>query len=204
MPTTFEATGTLLLAIVPGFIAIGAWSRSKTWAGPAGDLLTILRSLAVSVIVQVVAAPATLRWIYPHRTALGSHASAVVWWLLLVVLLIPILGGLFAGWLTGWAEDRGLALAQRVPPSVWDWLFSKRPPYGRFIVIEFNDGRRVGGVYAQGSVAFTSPEEQGIYLCPEWELSEDGELHEERVGSGGLMVTRLGDVRWLRVLDPGE
>lgn len=126
----------VLLAIVPGYIATTFWARNKTWKGHSTDLLTILQSIAVSAVIQVIAAPLTLATILPYSQHLDRYETRVAAWLALVVLVMPIVLGTCAAALANAVYDRNTWLnkglvdfARRVapappPPSMWDWLFT--------------------------------------------------------------------------------
>src|SRR5260370_42698202 len=70
-------TWAILLATVPGYLTIFFATRNSTWRGLTGDLQTILGSLALSVFIQALLAPATLVWIYPLRDDLIHHPVRV-------------------------------------------------------------------------------------------------------------------------------
>lgn len=215
-PATTQALAILAIAVAPGFLASAAWSRSKTWKGPTGDFRTLLQALVLSAVVQIIVAPLTIVWLYPKRSSLDMYPERVATWLALVVVVIPLLGGLAVGWITdylsdfGWTELDGwrakLAGVRPVvaAPSVWDWFFTRNPPHGRFLLIEFADGRRVAGVFSEGSIAFTSPEPHGVYLASEWLLDDDGNITAERPDSMGLLIKDISDVRSIRVLKERE
>ena len=81
VPSDAVGLAILLLAVVPGFIAVGAWSRTKTWKGRGSDFLTVVQSVAVSAVIQVVAFPILSIWlIYPQRDDLMHHAWRTALW----------------------------------------------------------------------------------------------------------------------------
>ncbi len=223
LPTSSGALAVILLAIVPGFIAATTWARARTWKGPSGDLRTVLQSLALSAAIQVLISPLTIAWIVPIRTHLADHPGRVAIWFLLVVLVIPLVLGVLGARLTDLIFrpvqlgrplgrlTRGVTAFVKAPapPSVWDWLFTAQPPNGGFVIIQFNDGSQVGGVFAEHSVALTSPEPQGLFLESEWLLNEEGDFTGPMPGTEGIMIPTIGDVRWVRILrgadmDQGE
>ncbi len=213
LPENFQAFAAVLLAIAPGYIATAVWARAKTWKGPSSDFRTVLQSLALSAVVQLLVSPVTLLWIYPVRNDLLAYPGRVFVWLSLTVLIVPVAGGLLAGYLTdrlfppkhARVEGTFRKRFARIwpappPPSVWDWLFTTRPPHGSFVVVEFKDGRRVAGVFAEGSLALTSPEPHGLFLVSEWLLDETGDIVREVADSAGVIIAGTDDIRSLRIL----
>ncbi|HVC80370.1 MAG TPA: DUF6338 family protein [Chloroflexota bacterium] len=217
IPTDFQTVAILLLAIVPGFIATSSWAQAKTWKGRSSDLLTILQSLSISLILQLLMAPFTVHWFYAERAHLDQHPLRVAAWLALVVLVLPILGGSFVARLTDWLFAPGDPAVRRFlrrlvslvvqpgpAPTIWDWLFTAQVPNGCFLVIEFTDGSRVAGAFGLGSRAHTSPEPQGVYLTTEWVLDSQGNLIGAIPGSKGVMISRSTDIKTIRILEGGQ
>lgn len=190
MPTTFEALAIPVFTIVPGYLTIAAWSRAKTRTGLRTDLETTVRSIALSLVIQVLFAPITIRWIYPfwQSKTLASHPGDGGWWLFIVVLALPLLGGTALGLGSDWvfAHIPGLS---PVTPSAWDGFFDqRRMPPSDFIVAELQDGKQVGGGWGVGSYAITSPQKQGLVLAVEWELDEAGDPVAPVLDSAGVLI----------------
>lgn len=201
MPSNLDAIAALLLAIVPGFLASSAWARARTWKGHSGDLRTILQSLAGSLVVQVVASPLTIGWLFPHRHELERFPERIAAWLALVVLVLPVALGFGIAWLVHEARGRDLPVFRwREWPSAWDWMMTMCPPSDRFVMVEFKNGRKVAGYFAAGAQAITSPDRHGIYLSPQWQLDEDDEFVRPIPGSDGLLIPDLDEVLLVRVL----
>lgn len=213
LPGDFGTIGAALLAIVPGFLAQSVWARARTWKGPAGDLRAVFLSLALSVVIQLILAPLTLTWLFPVRHRLPEFPERVVTWVALAVLVIPVFGGVTVGKLTNIISDpesprvrgrlrRAIAWIwpAEAPPSIWDWVFTVKPPHGSFVVIEFEDGRRLAGVFGEDSIALTSPEPQGLFLVSEWELDQDGNVIGPLPDSAGVMILRTDEIRSVRIL----
>jgi len=215
MPDTWVGLAVALLAIVPGFIATATWARARTWRGPSTDLRTVLQSLALSAAIQVVISPLTILWIVPIRDHLDTHPWRVALWFFLTVLVLPLVAGvavarttdlLFDPRQSGHQEHRRAAAVfarlfkEPSPPSPWDWTFATGVPDGRFVLVQFQDGSQVGGVFAQGSIALTSPEQQGLYLADEWLLDDDGNFTAPLPDSRGIMIPTVDQVRWVRIL----
>jgi uncharacterized protein DUF6338 len=219
VPDTWVGLAVALLAIVPGFLATTVWARARTWRGPSTDLRTILQSLALSGAIQVVISPLTVAWIVPIRNNLGDHAGRVALWFFLAVLALPLIFGVAVARVTDLIFDPSRSATRRYgwavgllswvlkapwPPSIWDWLFTTGIPDGRFVLVEFKDGTQVGGVFAAGSMALTSPEPQGLYIADEWLVDEDGDFTSPMPASRGILVPRVDDVRWVRILASQE
>jgi hypothetical protein len=66
--------------------------------------------------------------------------------------------------------------------------------------LEFSDGVRIGGAFAEGSQAFTSPEPHGLFLAEEWLIDDDGNFTAPLPGTAGLLVSAVTDLRALRIL----
>lgn len=96
LPSNTSAITAILLALVPGFVATSVWARARTWKGHTGvsDLRTILQSLALSLVVQVVISPLTITLNWPVRTHLGDYPERVAAWLGVSVLVVPFTMGL--------------------------------------------------------------------------------------------------------------
>jgi hypothetical protein len=213
LPENLAMVAAILLAVVPGFVATSVWAKARTWKGPEGDLRTILKSFALSLVVQLAVSPLTLAWLYPVRGRLEDHSVRLAVWFALVVLVVPTLGGLAIGKVTDFLANPGSPEVQghwrrriaRVwpasgAPSIWDWLFAVRPPLGSFVVVEFDDGSRVAGVFAEGSMALTSPEQRGLYLVSEWQLNEAGDVVRPLPDTAGVMIMNAEHVRLARIL----
>lgn len=213
LPSNFQALVVILLAIVPGFVATRSWSRAKTYKGPGTDLSTVLQSLALSLVIQIILAPVTVRWLYPIRTHFDQYPARITTWLALAVLVLPVFGGTlyarlsdaiynpYAPWLRGRLfRPLNWFFPPAPAPAIWDWLFTANIPDGYFLVVEFNDGHRVAGVFAQGSFALTSPETQGVFLSREWSLDEHGDLVAEVPGTNGVMIANSTNIRTVRIL----
>lgn len=214
IPSTIEAATVILLVIAPGYLAIHAWYRAKTWQGFGGDLDTVLRCLAASMLVQVPMFPlAVWAGIYPDVAHPGKHAAALFVWLLATVLLVPLAGGYLAGTLYGyfflpdemgkpatfwaylWQRLRGIE-----PPTAWDDAFLYRVPAGSALVIEFTDGSKVAGSWEYPGTAKTSPNTPGLFLPEEWALDEDGNLSHLVPASHGLLIPDARTIRQIRIL----
>lgn len=196
----------VLLAIVPGYLAVACWRRAKTWQQPSSELATILPALAVSLVIQVVVSPLTIWLLLPVAGDLPHHPWNLVAWTYITVIVVPIVGGIGIGRLTdlyasGQARPQGLAeILPEVPPSAWDLFFSRKIPDGQFLVITFEDGSQVGGSYYGSSFALKSPQQQGLYLAREWVVDDNGHLERPVSGSKGILIPATATIRHIRVI----
>jgi hypothetical protein len=206
-------TWAILLATVPGYLTIFFATRNSTWRGLTGDLQTILQSLVLSVLMQALVAPVTLAWIYPVRDDLIHHPLRVALWLALVLLLLPFAVGVLAAHMgrrlfpasplpptSRFARFIGWFVWPDPPPTLFDWGMKSGLMEGRFVLIEFEDGRRIGGAYGEPGVTMTSPQERGIYLAVEWVLSPKGDFLAPVANSRGILVPLGPNVRSIRLV----
>lgn len=211
---TSEALVILLLAVVPGYIAIALWRRTKTFERAATDLRTILPALAVSLVIQIIASPLTMKLLLPVRNDWVNHPKEVAIWAAVVVILIPVVGGVGLGRLSDLLIQSGTGspntitkvlrrILPQVPPSPWDLFFLLGVADGDFLIIELNDGTKLAGLYSQPSFIATSPQVQGIYLASEWLLDSDGNIDELVPASKGFLIPRADNIKYVRVLKTG-
>jgi hypothetical protein len=227
VPYDITSLAIVLLAIVPGYLAVTIWGRRKTWKGRSTDLSTIVDSITLSAVIQVLALPLTLTMLYPYRKTLDSHEVRVAFWLIIVVLVLPIVGG--AGWarlssladsasgtLKG-SENRLLRWIGRLclflvppstPPRIWDLVFKARIPDGAFLIVTFDDGYQIAGVFhevdGRRSYALTSPQPPGLYMAQEYALDAQGNIYALLPNSKGVMIPSIEHVKSVRMLSPGN
>lgn len=210
-------TWAILLATVPGYLTIFFATRNSTWGGLRGDLQTILQALVLSVLMQALLAPVTLAWIYPVRDDLIHHPYRVAIWLALVLLGLPFVVGVLAAHIGRWLfPPSALQTTSRFgrfirwfiwpepPPTLFDWALTSGLMENRFVVIEYEDGRRIGGAYGRPGVSMTSPQERAIYLAVEWVLNPTGDFLAPVANSSGILVPLGPTVRSIRLLVPGS
>lgn len=218
MPTSWVALVIAMLAVVPGFVASTLWARARTWKGPTGDLRTILQSLVLSAIIEVLLFPLTAVWIVPYLdTLVTDHLWRSASWLALAVLILPAVLGIGAARATDFllpvtAPQPSQRVRRAVrwlvkpsaPPSAWDWLFRDNTPNEKFVLVKFKDGSYVGGAYEENSGAITSPEPHGLILGVEWVVDDLGNFVAPIPKSHGILIPLTDEIRWVRILDPGS
>jgi putative flippase GtrA len=213
IPATPVGVGALLLAIAPGYLTIYFWSRNKTWKGLTNDLHTVIQGVVVSAVIQVLIAPITIWQLYPVRDHLDLHPVRVAAWSALALLVVPYLLGTVAARVSDRAFPAGSgALESRkskalatviqpsAEPSIWDWAVPGGKLNGKYVIVEFDDGKVVGGTFSLGSMALTSPQRQGIFLNREWVIDEAYNFVAPVPNSDGIMIDDMSSVRSVRVL----
>jgi hypothetical protein len=114
-----------------------------------------------------------------------------------------------AAWVRRHAETRAaklfrLAIPEPNVPTLWDWAAISGVLEGKFVVIEFADGRRIGGAHGPPGISMTSPEQHGLYLAVEWQLDQNGVPVRRLETSAGVLVPLDRDVRSIRIFTPGD
>ncbi|HET9877025.1 MAG TPA: DUF6338 family protein [Mycobacterium sp.] len=216
MPSTFQALGVALLALLPGALyELAREQRSGRWGLRGADQL--FRLLAFSVVFQVVISPLTY-WLYAHYIVTehlrqGRPVSGWLWVLLLGYLLGPFAFGRFTVLGYRYRSRRGASAWERFvarvvnlytdvapAPRAWDYLFSYRDRTG-WIIVHLKDGSRIAGAWTSSSYVAGYPDDQDLYLSDQVELSTDGRF---RLGDDGLphslgksLLIRWDEVRYL-------
>jgi len=203
----------ILLTVVPGYLTVLWWSRSRTWRGFPADLHTVLQSLALSLVLQLVLLPFLLVEIYPVRDHLVDHPFRVAGWAFLGLFVLPYVLGTGAGKVSdfvfptglrrppsGWRRFIAWFVRPTPEPSIWDWIVTAGIMDGGFVVLEFDDGTKVAGTYARGGLAMTSPEKPGIYLSEEWAVDSAGNIYAQVPNTRGVVIPDVGQVRTIRIL----
>ena len=207
----------ILLALVPGYLTIFFATRNSTMAGLSGDLQTILQSLVLSVLLQALLAPLTVTWLYPVRDDLVHHPVRVSAWLILSFLIAPFVVGVVTAHL-GRALFPPSELVTKSslkrlirwfiwpepPPTLFDWAMTSGVMERKFVLIEYEDGRRIGGAYGTPGVSMTSPQERAIYLAVEWVLNDSGDFLAPVANSSGILVPLGPTVRSIRLLEESK
>jgi len=175
-------------------------------------LAELLHALAFSTIIQLLASPFTLWWLYPFWDHIRQEPARLSIWLAVIVLAMPLLGGALLSKIGDAVYQRRLKKKESRPerwfrwlwptvyPSAWDTFFAENVPDGRFLTITFKDGSKIAGPYA-GSATFakTSPQERGLYLESEWLLDDAGYPFEVLPGSAGILIHDFGNIQHIRL-----
>lgn len=184
-----------------------------TWRGHPSDFRTIIQSIAISLIIQVAVSPLTEMWIVRHRHHLPHNWRLLIYWLLTVTLAIPVVAGTIWAKATNWyiASANHERWPRRllhffvndwVAPSLWDWAVLDGRLDGKYLVVEFDDHRMIGGVCdSDGGMFFTTPEPRGVFINVEWILDSNGDFSEPIPETSGVLIPELRNVRAVHVYD---
>ncbi|MGH3560566.1 MAG: DUF6338 family protein, partial [Mycobacterium sp.] len=218
-PSTFQALGVALLALLPGALyELAREQRSGRWGLRGVDQL--FRLLAFSVAFQVVISPLTY-WTYAHyiitgHLRQGRPVSSWLWVLLLAYLVVPFAFGRFTALGHRYRSRQISSIWERLvvwgvnlytdaapAPRAWDYLFSDRNRKG-WIILHLKDGGLIGGAW-HNSYAAGYPDDQDLYLSEQVELTTDGRF---QLSGDGLphsleksLLIRWDEVRHLDFYD---
>ncbi|MCW2783530.1 MAG: hypothetical protein JWP74_47 [Marmoricola sp.] len=211
MPSTFQAVGAVVVALLPGALYIWSFERlAGSWGISLSD--RAFRFVGASAFMHAFLAPATYTLWATQRTKL-DHGLKVSWWLWALALgyvFVPFALGSAVGWATrnskAWAR---LFTGPDPAPRAWDYLFqAKRDGWIR---MRLKSGVWIAGAHgtaANGVRSYTAgyPEPQDMYLAMGVEVDRDtGDFAYDENGSptvlaGGLLV-RWDEVEYLEYID---
>lgn len=205
MPETFEALGTLALALLPG--ALYVWSFERL-VGLWGIRLTdrLLRFVGVSATLHVLFLPVTYRlwieYVTSGRLSRGD-VSLALWGAPLLYVILPVVLGSVVGRATLVGKRWPKLITGPTPaPRAWDYLFGTRPD--GWIRLRLKTGKWLAGAYTKEagnrkSYAAGYPEEQDLYLVETVEVDPTTGVFV--YGDDGLPVPRRSGIliRWSEV-----
>lgn len=178
----WDSTNSLLLFLaffVPGFVAtkvydIRVGTDDRDWAK------SIFEVVGYSVLNYLLVAPlAYYSWTW------GWWVGWWAWVLLLAVLvLFPFVTTNLFYVLLSWRPVREFFTASDRKP--WDYVFGQQKPY--WVLLHMKDGRKIGGLYADGSFASSYPADEQIYISRLFRIQADGTFGEEVQRTAGAIV----------------
>lgn len=100
---------------------------------------------------------------------------------LLIAIILPIVFCVItkSNW---WSKSKWFVSSEKT----WDWVFSKRQ--SMWVIIYFNDGRRIGGFFGDNSYASSFPAKEQIYLEEVWNLDAHGEFTTKINQTHGIII----------------
>jgi hypothetical protein len=203
----------ILLAIAPGYMTIYFATHGRTGPPLRPDLHLVLKSLVVSAALLAFVGPLAYANLWPVRNDLSSHAVEVAFWMVAIFVVVPFVAGRASRLIVQWvaanpsarpAKFFRLIVPKPVPSTLWDWAVVEGAMEGKFVVIEFQDGHRIGGAHGPPGISLTSPEQHGLFLAVEWELDQNGIPTKLVPNSAGVLVPLDRDVRSIRIINPGS
>jgi len=151
---------------VPGFITLKVWDLLVP-----GEVRypsqSIIEAIAYSCINY-----ALLSWLLILDVRLDLKSSAPVWHgvVIFVILFVAPIVLAFAYWSLR-NTDLFLKHFRHPIPKPWDYVFGKQESF--WVIVEFFDGTKIGGIYDVDSFSSSFPMEEQIYLQQVWEVNGD-------------------------------
>ena len=165
--------------LTPGYVILFIISRFTT-GRPA-----FAASLAVSSAYYVVVW-SLCGWGSALDVAHRIRDMDVSWWAAVVVVLVPIVIGIFVGhgiqkeWLYWLLRKIRLEPVHGIP-SAWDWKFMRAQ--SQWITVHLKDGQEIVALYDSDCFTSTDPSERDLYLSNVCEYVEGQEepVPDERI-----------------------
>jgi hypothetical protein len=156
--------------VIPGFIALKTYDLLVP--GEARDSSqSIVEAIAYSCINY-----ALFSWLLLLDTHLDLVTTAPIWHGIIIFIILfvaPI--GLAVGFWSLRFTNVFRKYFKHPTPKPWDYVFGKQESF--WIIVELNDGKRIGGIYDTASFASSFPMSEQIYLQEVWEVDGHRFLH---------------------------
>jgi hypothetical protein len=171
-----------ILFIVPGFISL------KIYRLLVPGEINKLSDIIIEAIAYSCLNYALFSWLIfldihfkIYQNFLWLHLFIIFFLLFISPIIIS-----FIFWLIRYNLKKTIFFHHPIPKP-WDYVFSKKEPY--WIIIELNDGQRIGGVYEENSFASSYPNDEQIYLEQYWKI--DGSKFIQPIHrTKGIMLSR--------------
>ncbi len=189
--STIDAIYYALAFVVPGFVAHSVLStfqraRAEQWEA------SLLRFLTLSAINYALWSWLVYLLLYSEYKFASQWPVAALWGF--VILIAPVLLGIALGyssqkyWVRRWLQRIGLRPIH-VVPTAWDWRFG-RMEGAHWLLITFNDGSTLAGLFGGHSFASSDPGERDIYVEQVYSVAENGEWARGPEGKGILISAK--------------
>ena len=222
MPSTLTALALLLVAVVPGAVALTAYEHAAgRTRGDSNDRI-VRFVVATALLAPVVVMFAWLFWRRVLHVPNGAGGFRNVlrdgqpsaWWTLAPPAYITAAAS--AGWIAGsgrerWMRWRMSRRSNRNAPRgtrPWDMLFAGGDP--SVVACRLRDGRAVGGLFGGASFAsYGSAAERELVLERAYQVDEDATVLRDEQGvpldhgQGGRVHIREADILFIRIEELG-
>jgi hypothetical protein len=219
MPSTLQALGIVLLAVLPGALATLAYERHRP-GRTVDSAERVVRFVGVTLLVS----PIAFLLAYPvwrevlHRPALAAdgrriyvndlaNGDASKWWSLVVVayVVIPVLLGLLAGAVVkAYVEQKPERIKRSLGANLtaWDVIFLEGGPI--VIAARLRSDVWVAGLFGSRSYASApAVKNKELLLEEEYEVDADGRVDRDADGvpvpKGGSVLICWSDVEVFNV-----
>jgi len=191
-------SGAVLLAIlflIPGFLLRRFAELSTPYASRQRQ--NLIEYLALSCLNYLIAAPLILVVIGIFHLDLANFRLDFRHVLFTVIfsLFLPAAVGFYLGKkaqadpVKGLLRRLGISVLHPAPTG-WDFAFARRKCY--WIRVEFMDGEEIMGVFGDGSIASTEPDERDVFLESICAWNEENGRYEEVEDNQGMWIKGNG------------
>ena len=170
-----------LAFFVPGFVSIKIYrlmipSARVDWSA------NIVEAVAFGMLNFAV-----WSWliVYIHRG--NFYAEHMAWYVLSwigIVVLAPAIWPIIFVKLARWRPIARYIISPI--PRAWDYVFGLREPF--WVLVNLENGTRVGGRFGEASFASAFPAEEQIYIEQVWALDENGAFQRPIERSRGIVI----------------
>lgn len=115
-----------------------------------------------------------------------THKYLYLLFIAFIIFFMPILWPIIYLKILSWKSVSSHVIHPFSKP--WDFKFNRREP--EWVIVHLKDGRKIGGLFSQGSFASSYPAEEQIYLETVWRLDEYGNFQEAVERSKGIIVLK--------------
>jgi hypothetical protein len=208
MPATTQALVIAILVLAPGYIFTQVARRVIAYIEEPTDGRFFLAIITMGTVIHSLMFPWSTRiYAYYRANTLIDNAREVYGWAAATIFILPLLLGIFLGWLsTVWWIDRlldkiGFGYIDRTP-SAWDHAVKEKR--GKYVRVHLKGGKgKLGGVYSIKSLGSINARRPDLFLEEAWLLDEDGNFIEPIPNSSGVWIAHdiMGYVEFLEGLD---
>lgn len=169
-----------IIFIVPGFITMKTYNLvSPSSTTTSKDVIDAISYSCINYAIWLV----PLIYLYKSKVQNESFFLYSVA-LFFIVFVSPIAIAVF------WRKIREFNFFQKFAPhptgKPWDEYFSKKKTC--WVIVNMNDGKKIGGSYGINSFASSYPYEEQIYIDEEWIINEEGSFDRRVEQTNGIII----------------